>query len=50
MIIYGDDLAPTKFTAAELSEGGKAHDRWRGIANAMLEPAERRITIEPAKP
>jgi hypothetical protein len=50
MIIYGEDLAPTGFTAAELSEGGKAHDRWPGIADAMLQRAERSITIEPAKP
>jgi hypothetical protein len=50
MIIYGEVLAPTGFTAAELSEGGKAHDRWSGIADALLEGAERRITIEPAKP
>ena len=49
MIIYGEDLAPTGFTAAELSESGKAHDRWPGIADAMLERAERRITTEPAK-
>ena len=27
MAIYGEDLAPTGFTAAELSEGGKARDR-----------------------
>jgi hypothetical protein len=46
MIIYGEDLAPTGFTAGELSEGGNAHDRWPGIADAMLERAERRITIE----
>ena len=49
MIIYGEDLAPTGFTAAELSESGKAHDRWPGIADAMLERAERHITTEPAK-
>jgi hypothetical protein len=49
MIIYGDDLALTGVTAAELSEGGKAHNRWQGIADALLERAERRITIEPAK-
>jgi hypothetical protein len=49
MIIYGDDLAPTGFTAAELNEGGKAHDRWPGIADALLEGAQRRITIEPGK-
>jgi len=45
MIIYGEDLAPTGFTAAELSESGKAHDRWPGIADAMLERAERRINL-----
>jgi hypothetical protein len=50
MIIYGEDLAPTGLTAGELSEGGKAHDRWPGIADAMLERAQRRITVEPAKP
>jgi hypothetical protein len=50
MIIYSEDLAPSGFTAAELSEGGKAHDQWPGIADALLERAERRITIEPAKP
>jgi hypothetical protein len=37
-------------TAAELIEGGKAHDRWPGIADAMLERAQKRITMEPAKP
>jgi hypothetical protein len=50
MIIYGEDLAPSGFTAAELSEGGKAHDRWPGIADALLGDAQRRITVEPAKP
>jgi hypothetical protein len=50
MIIYGEDLATTGFTAAELKEDGKAHDRWPGIADALLERAQKRITIEPAKP
>ncbi len=50
MIIYGEVLAPTGFTAAELSEGGKAHGRWPGIADALLDGAQRRLTIEPAKP
>jgi hypothetical protein len=50
MIIHGEDVAPTGLAAGELSEGGKAHDRWPGIADAMLERAEKRITIEPAKP
>jgi hypothetical protein len=50
MIIYGEDLAPAGFTAAELGEDGKAHDRWPGIADALLERAQGRIMIEPAKP
>jgi hypothetical protein len=50
MIIYGEDLAPTGFTASELSENGKAHDRWPGIADSLLERAERNITVEFAKP
>jgi hypothetical protein len=50
MIIYGEDLALAGFSAADLSEGGKAHGQWPGIADALLERAERRITIEPAKP
>ena len=49
MIIYGEDLAPTGLTAGELSEGGKAHDRWPGIADAMIGHANRRIIIDPAK-
>ena len=49
MIIYGEDLARTGLTAGELSEGGKAHDRWPGFADAVLERVERRITIEPGK-
>ncbi len=48
--LAGNGLAGTGFTAAELSEGGKAHDRWPGIADALLERARKRITIEPRKP
>lgn len=50
MIIYGEDLAPTGFTAADLSESGKAHEHWPAIADALLERAEKRITIGPSKP
>jgi hypothetical protein len=46
MIIYGEDLALTGFTRSELSEGGKAHDRWPGIVDALLERAQRCITIK----
>jgi len=50
MIIYGEDLAPTGFTAAELSEGGRAHDQWPGIAEGLLKRAEKDVRIEFAKP
>ena len=50
MIIYGDDLAPTGLTAAEVDEGGKFRDRWPGMADGLLERAQRYITVEPAKP
>jgi hypothetical protein len=49
MIIYGEDLASTGFTAAELSDGGSAHDRWPVIAGALLERAREHITIQFAK-
>jgi hypothetical protein len=49
MIIYGEDLAPTGFTAPELNEGGKAHDRWPSMADALQKRAEERLKIEPAK-
>ena len=47
MIIYGEDLRTTGFTAVELSDLGKAHDRWPAIADSLLERSEKRITIEP---
>ncbi len=50
MIIYGEDLAPTGFSAAELGDGGKAHDRWPAVVDAILERAERNILIEQRKP
>jgi hypothetical protein len=50
IIIYGEDIAPTGFTAAEPREGGKARERWPGIVDAMLEGAQKSITGEPAKP
>jgi hypothetical protein len=50
MIIYGEDLSPTEFNAAALSENGKAHDRWPGIADRLLERAEKNVLIAPVKP
>jgi hypothetical protein len=46
MIIYGEDLAPTGFTAAELQEDGKARDRWPAIEKGLVERAAEKIAIE----
>ncbi|MGI8770555.1 MAG: hypothetical protein ACR2JE_03890 [Acidobacteriaceae bacterium] len=46
MIIYGEDVAPTGFTAAELQQGGKAYGRWPAIENGLIERAEKKIAIE----
>jgi hypothetical protein len=46
MIIYGEDLAPTGFSVADLSQGGKAFDRWPAIEKDLLEHAEKKITIQ----
>jgi hypothetical protein len=49
MIIYGEDLAPTGFTAADLKKGGKAYDQWPAIEKSLVERAEKKIKIESAK-
>lgn len=36
MIIYSEDLAPTGYTVADVSEHGKAHDKWPAIEQAVL--------------
>lgn len=46
MIVYGEDLASTGFTAAELREGGKAYDRWPTIEKGLVERAEKKIAID----
>jgi len=51
MIIYGEDLTPTGFTAAELQKSGKAYDHWPVIEKSLVERTEKKITIEKtAKP
>ena len=45
MIIYGEDLKPTGFTAAELKEGGNAHDRWPKIDRDLIDRASGKIRI-----
>ena len=46
MIIYGEDLAPTGFSAADLSQGGKAFGQWPAIEKGLLERAENKIAIQ----
>jgi hypothetical protein len=46
MIIYGEDLASTGFTAAELREGGKAHGQWPALENGLIERAKTKIVLE----
>jgi hypothetical protein len=50
MIIYGEDVAQSGFTAAEIQPGGKAHDRWLSIAQGLLERAEKKVAVEQTKP
>ena len=47
MIIYGEDLAPTGFTAADLNEGGKVHAQWAAIQAGLVERAQKVIAIQP---
>lgn len=45
MVIYGEDLAPTGFTAAQLDKGGAAHDRWPDIEKALIERAREHVSF-----
>jgi len=47
MIVYGEDLAPTGLTAADLDQGGKAHNQWPAIEKSLVERAQPRIALEP---
>jgi len=46
MIIYGEDLASSGFTAADLREGGKAHTQWPALQNGLIERAKMKIALE----
>lgn len=50
MIIYGEHVGQSGFTAAELQPGGGAHDRWASIVEGLVERAEKRVTVEQTKP
>ncbi len=46
MIIYGEDLAPTGLTAADLHKGGRSYDEWPAIEKSLVERAAKKIVIE----
>jgi hypothetical protein len=46
MIIYGEDLASTGFTAADLEEKGRAHEQWPAIEKGLIERAEKKIVLK----
>src|SRR3984893_8188849 len=46
MIIYGEDVASSGVTAAEMHEGGKAYDQWPIIEKELVERAEKKIVLE----
>jgi hypothetical protein len=45
MIIYGEDLAPTGFTAGELQEGGKSRDRWPELDGGLIARAQKAVSL-----
>lgn len=45
MIIYGEDLAPTGFTTADLAEGGKSRDHWPALESGLIERAQKSISL-----
>lgn len=46
MVIYGEDLSGTAYTADELQKGGRAHDRWASLQDGLIRRAEQKIHIE----
>jgi hypothetical protein len=46
MIIYGEDLAPTGLSAADLHKGGRSYDEWPAIEKSLVERAAKKIVIE----
>lgn len=45
MIIYGEDLAATGYTADDLRQEGRAHDQWPTITDGLIERARRQISL-----
>jgi hypothetical protein len=45
MLIYSEDVAPTKFTLQDLQTGSAAHTHWPAIEQALITRAKQKITI-----
>lgn len=45
MIIYTEDLTDTGLSAADLSEGGSAHNRWNKIAQGLIDRAQKNMKV-----
>jgi hypothetical protein len=45
MIIYGESLENTGFTAADLDKGGKSYDRWLELQPGLIERARTKVQI-----
>ena len=50
MIIYGEDLASTGFSAADLAKGGKGYDQWPTVEKGLIERAISKIALEQTPP
>ena len=50
MIIYGEDLASTGLTAADLKKGGKAFNQWKAIERGLVDRAQQKIILKEEKP
>lgn len=46
MIIYAEDLSPTKLSVADLAPGGKATDQWEGMAGELLARCLKGIVVK----
>jgi len=46
MVIYMEDLAGQGFTAADLNDGGRAHDRWPALAEAFHQRAVAAFSVK----
>jgi hypothetical protein len=46
MIIYSEDLAPTRLTAKQLQEGGSARSQWPAIEKGLIERARENVKLQ----